>query len=274
MNEKQKKAVGLGAVALAALAIFSSQTADEPLPQGFSVGFPDSGTLGGGGVAREEPSLAEQLKNVFQPPPDLSGFTQIGPRVAQPSKYKTLHETGYGPIRYDTPSKAPESVEGIFIGGSSKTSKKDLNVAPSESFLEGFLGIEFKPAPSGSIPPKQVGTYTLGPAQVSYPGELKSPGFDFGGSTIGGIGQSTIPTKYVSGGSSSSPRKSSKQSYGPIRYDTPSKAPKNLEGVITGVISTPKSNSRKTKGGLTIRKTTAAERARSEKQRKAKLKIR
>jgi len=109
---------------------------------------------------------------------------------------------------------------------------------------------------------KQVGTYTPGPKPVSYPGELKSQGVAFGGSIIGGIGQSSIPPKYRSGSSSS--RKSSSSAYGPIQYDTPKTAPKNLEGVITGVVSTPSKNNRRTKKGLSIRKTTAAEKAKYE----------
>ena len=267
MNEKQKKVVGLGAVALAALAIFSSQTADEPLPQGFSGGFPDSGTLGGGGVTRE-PSLAEQLQNVFQPPPTPYALApDRAPALAKRDEtlVESVKRIGSSPV-------PPEAIE---FGGEEQLkqlSGYQEDLAPSQSFLEKFLGIGFTPSPRGSTSQKQVGTYTPGPTPVSYPGELKSPGVSYGGSIIGGIGQSTIPTKYRSGSSSS--RKSSTPSHGPIRYDTPKTAPKNLEGVITGVISTPSKNNRKTKKGLSIRKTTAAEKAKYESQRQKRLKIR
>jgi len=267
MNEKQKKAIGVGAVALAAIAFLSPPQAED-MPQGFTGGFPVSGGVGGGGVTREGPSLAEQLQNVFQPP--QFPYAPVADRApAFAKKNETLTETvkriGSSPV-------PPEAIE---FGGEEQLkqlSGYQEDLAPSQSFLEKFLGIGFTPSPRGSTSQKQVGTYTPGPTPVSYPGELKSPGVSYGGSIIGGIGQSTIPTKYRSGSSSS--RKSSTPSHGPIRYDTPKTAPKNLEGVITGVISTPSKNNRKTKKGLSIRKTTAAEKAKYESQRQKRLKIR
>ena len=259
---RRKQIAGLALAGLAAYVLLRPKKPEEWTGGGFYPSYSE-----GAGVydAPTQGPLAPDLSKIFAPPPDLSGYTQVGPRVAQPSKYETLRETG---TRIGTIPVPPELIQQGDISEFERQ-KKDLDVAPSKSFLEKFLGIGFTPSPSGSTAPKQVGTYTPGPTPVSYPGELKSPGFDFGGSTIGGIGQSTIPTKYISGGSSSSSRKSS---YGPIRYDTPSKAPESVEGIFTGGSS--RTSSKKKSSGPTIRKTTSAERKSYEKQRKAKLKIR
>ncbi len=261
---RRKQLAGLALAGLAAYVLLRRKEPDEWTGGGF---YPSYSEGAGAYDAPTQGPLAPDLSKIFAPPPDLSGFTQVGPKVAQPSKYETLQETG---TRIGTIPVPPELIQQGDISKFEKQ-KKDLDVAPSESFLEKFLGIGFTPSPRGSTTPKQLGTYTPGPTAVSYPGELKSPGVEFGGSTIGGIGQSTIPTKYRSGSSSSS-RKSSTPSYGPIRYDTPSTAPKSVEGIFTG--GSKSSSSSKKSSGPTIRKTTKAERARSEAQRKAKLKIR
>ena len=268
MNEKQKKVVGLGAVALAAIAFFAPQQTED-FPQGFTGGFPISGSVGGGGTAREEPSLAEQLQNVFQPP--QSPYLPVSDRApALAKKNETLTETAK---RIGSSPVPPEAIE---FGGQEQVEKLltyQEGVAPSPSWFESLRGynLDFSPAPSGTVYQSQPMFFTpISAKSPAYPG----PGKDvsIGGWDIPGIGSRS---KYVSGGSStSSSKKSSGTTRGPISFNTPKKAPENLEGVITGVISTPKSGGRKTKGGLTIRKTTAAEKAKYEAQRKKRLKVR
>lgn len=219
MNEKQKKVVGLGAVALAALAIFSSQTADEPLPQGFSGGFPDSGTLGGGGVTRE-PSLAEQLQNVFQPPPTPYALApDRAPALAKRDEtlVESVKRIGSSPV-------PPEAIE---FGGQEQMEKitgYQEGLAPSQNWFERLrgYGLEFSPAPSGTTYQKKppISFTPATPKTPAYPGPGKS--VSVGGWDIPGIGQKS---KYVSGGSSSSSKKRSGPSRGPISFNTPKKSP-------------------------------------------------
>lgn len=268
MNEKQKKAVGVGAIALAAIAFLSPPQAEET-PQGFMGSFPVSGGLGGGGVVREEPSLVEQLKKVFQPP--LTPYAPVPDRAPAFAKtdenlFETVKRLGSSPV----PPKA------IEFGGQEQVEKitgYQEGLAPSPNWLERLrgYGLEFSPAPSGTTYQKKppISFTPATPKTPAYPGPGKS--VSLGGWDIPGIGQKS---KYVSGGSSSSSKKRSGPSRGPISFNTPKKAPENLEGVITGVISTPSKNNSKTKKGLSIRKTTAAEKAKYESQRKKRLKIR
>ncbi len=268
MNEKQKKAIGVGAIALAALAFFTPQQTED-FPQGFTGGFPISGSAGGGGAAREEPSLAEQLQNVFQPPPTPYALApDRAPALAKRDEtlVESVKRIGSSPV-------PPEAIE---FGGEEQQKKLlgyQEGLAPSPSWLERLrgYGLGFSPAPSGTAYQRQPISFTpIRAKSPAYPGPGKDVGI--GGWDIPGIGSRS---KYVSGGSStSSSKKSSGTTRGPISFNTPKKAPENLEGVITGVISTPKSGGRKTKGGLTIRKTTAAEKARSEAQRKKRLRVR